>query len=307
MADTGRATPSRAGYPRFDPVGPRLLPPSRSDIGQAGFATYDRRQRRQDVPKWRGWKRGVLMQKVLVENNSDGTTLITINRAERRNAICAETALSLQKAFQEFERSPAQKAAVITGAGNEAFSGGADTGNFPELWRCIPTVGFETSKPIISAVAGWCVGGALVLSMMCDLTVAAENAKFTYPEARLGFTGGLIAGLAARIPHKVAMEMMLLCRGLDPQRAYNIGLVNEVVPTGQQVEAALKMAREMATFSPLVLKTLKRFVTDGVLAQGPSEQSGRAQRALHEVKESEDAEEARLAVKERRKAAFKGR
>jgi enoyl-CoA hydratase/carnithine racemase len=103
------------------------------------------------------------------------------------------------------------------------------------------------------------------------------------------------------------MEMMLLCRGLDPQRAFNIGLVNEVVPTGQQVEAALKMAREMATFSPLVLKTLKRFVTDGVLAQGPSEQSGRAQRALHEVKESEDAEEAKLAVKERRKAAFKGR
>jgi len=103
------------------------------------------------------------MQKVLVENNADGTTLITINRPERRNAICNETALLLQKAFVEFERSSAQRAAVITGAGNEAFSGGADTGNFPELWRCIPTVGFETNKPIICAVGGWCVGGALVL------------------------------------------------------------------------------------------------------------------------------------------------
>jgi enoyl-CoA hydratase len=250
---------------------------------------------------------GRTMQKVLVENYADGTTLITINRRERRNAICAETALMLQKAFVDFERSPTQKAAVVTGAGNEAFSGGADTGNFPKLWRCIPTVGFETTKPIVSAVGGWCVGGALVLSMMCDLTVAAENAKFSYPEARLGFTGGLIAGLAARIPHKIAMEMMLLCRVLDPQRAYAIGLVNEVVPAGQQVPVALKMAREMAEFSPLVLKTLKRFVTEGVLAQGPSEQSGRAQRTLHEVKESEDAEEARLAVKEKRKAAFKGR
>ncbi len=196
---------------------------------------------------------------------------------------------------------------MLTGAGNEAFSGGADTGNFPELWRCIPTVGFETTKPIISAVGGWCVGGALVLSMMCDLTVAAENAKFSYPEARLGFTGGLIAGLAGRIPHKVAMEMMLLCRNLDAQRAFNVGLVNEVVPTGHQVPVALKMARDMADFSPLVLKTLKRFVTEGVLARGPSEQSGRAQRALHEVKESEDAEEAKLAVREKRKAAFKGR
>ena len=247
------------------------------------------------------------MQKVQVENNADGTTLITINRPERRNAICAETALMLQKAFQDFERSGTQKAAVLTGAGNEAFSAGADTGNLPELWRCIPTVGFETNKPIISAVSGWCVGGALVLSMMCDLTVAAENARFSYPEARLGFTGGLIAGLAARIPHKVAMEMMLLSRILDPQRAYNIGLINEVVPTGQQVQVALKMAREMAEFSPLVLKTLKRFVTEGVLAQGPSEQSGRAQRALHEVKESEDADEARSAVKEKRKAVYKGR
>src|SRR4030088_241195 len=146
------------------------------------------------------------MSKVLVENNADGTTLITINRPERRNAICAETALLLQKAFWEFEGSGTQKAAVLTGAGNEAFSGGADTGNFPVLWRCIPTVGFETTKPIISAVGAWgvaggrgCFGGALVLSMMCDLTVAADNARFSYPEARIGFPGGLIAGPAARI------------------------------------------------------------------------------------------------------------
>src|SRR5471032_448411 len=198
------------------------------------------------------------MSKVLVDNNADGTTLITINRPERRNAICAETSLLLQKAFVEFERSPTQRAAVLTGAGNEAFSGGADTGNFPELWRCIPTVGFETNKPIISAVGGWCVGGALVLAMMCDLAVAAENARFSYPEARLGFTGGMIAGLAARIPHKVAMELMLLCRIVDAQRAYNVGLVNEVVPTGQQVPAALKMARELAEFSPLIQRSRKR-------------------------------------------------
>jgi enoyl-CoA hydratase/carnithine racemase len=250
---------------------------------------------------------GTAMSKVLVENNADGTTLITINRPERRNAICAETALLLQKAFVDFERSPTQRAAVLTGAGNDAFSGGADTGNFPELWRCIPTVGFATTKPVVAAVGGWCVGGALVLAMMCDLAVAAENARFSYPEARLGFTGGIIAGLAARIPHKVAMELMLLCRVVDAPRAWNVGLVNDVVPTGQQVPAALKMAREMAEFSPLVLKTLKSFVTETVLAQGPSEQSGRAQRALHEVKESEDAAEAGLAVKEKRKAVFKGR
>lgn len=242
--------------------------------------------------------------KVLVENNADGTTLITINRPEKRNAICAETALMIQKAFQDFEKSNKQKVAVITGAGNDAFSGGADTGNFPELWRCIPTVGFQTEKPIISAVGGWCVGGALVLSMMCDLTVSAENGKFAYPEAKMGFTGGLIAGLAARIPHKVAMEMILLCRTLDPQRAYNVGLINEVVPTGKQVETALGMAREMTEMSPMVLKTLKRFVTETVLPRGPSEQSGRAQRSLVAVKEDVDAAEAIAAVKEKRKPKY---
>src|SRR5260370_3199257 len=162
------------------------------------------------------------MQKVQVENNADGTTLITINRPERRNVMCAETALMLQKAFQDFERSGTQKAAVLTGAGNEAFSGGADTGNFPELWRCIPTVGFETTKPIISAVSGWCVGGPLVLSMMCDLTVAAENAQFSYPEARLGFTGGLRPGLAPRLPRHAALELRLFSRILPPRRASHI-------------------------------------------------------------------------------------
>ena len=94
------------------------------------------------------------MQKVLVENNADGTTLITMNRPEKRNAICAETALLLQKAFLDFEASHTQKCAVITGAGNEAFSGGADTGNFPELWRCIPTVGFQTENAIDHVHAG---------------------------------------------------------------------------------------------------------------------------------------------------------
>ncbi|NDE40412.1 MAG: enoyl-CoA hydratase/isomerase family protein [Betaproteobacteria bacterium] len=149
------------------------------------------------------------MEMVLLTHHDDGTTLITINRPERRNAICAQTAIELQQAFAEFDRS-AQKVAVVTGTGDDAFSSGADVSKLPELWRCIPTLGITTEKPVIAAVAGHCVGGALVMTMMCDLLVAADNAKFSYPEAALGFTGGLIASLAARIPHKVAMEMLLL-------------------------------------------------------------------------------------------------
>ena len=246
------------------------------------------------------------MDKILVTNNDDGTTVIAINRPDRRNAICAQTAIELQQAFATFDKS-SQKVAVLTGSGNEAFSGGADVTDLPELWRCVPTVGIATEKPVIAAVGGWCVGGALVVAMMCDLLVAAENAKFSYPEARLGFTGGMIAGLAARIPHKIAMELILLCRVFDVKRAYEAGLVNEVVPVGQQVIAALAMAREMTGMSPMVLTTLKRFVVEGVLAQGPSERMARAGRDLGLVRDSEDASEALAAFKEKRKPRFTGK
>ncbi len=247
------------------------------------------------------------MERITVAHHDDGTTLVTLNRPERKNAICARTAIELQQAFADFDASPTQRVAVLTGAGNDAFSAGADVTDLPELWRCVPTVGIATEKPIIAAVGGWCVGGALVVAMMADLVVAAENAKFSYPEAKLGFTGGLIAGLAARVPHHMAMEMVLLCKTWDAQRAYQVGFVNEVVPTGQQVERALAMAREIATFAPLVLKTLKRFIVDGVLPQGPSERMGRATRELRRVSESEDGREGALAFREKRAPRWQGR
>ena len=246
------------------------------------------------------------MEMVQVTNNPDGTTLITINRPARKNAICAITARELQQAFAEFDQSE-QRVAVLTGAGNDAFSAGADVTNLPELWRCVPTVGITTEKPVIAAVGGWCVGGALVVAMMCDLLVTADNGKFSYPEAKLGFTGGLISALPTRIPHKIAMELIMLCRTIDAKRAYDVGFANEVVPVGQQVEAALAMARELATFAPLVLRTLKRFVVDDVMPQGPSEKMGRAMRDLGLVRDSQDGQEGARAFKEKRAPKWVGR
>jgi len=246
------------------------------------------------------------MEMVQVTNNPDGTTLITINRPARKNAICAITARELQQAFAEFDQSE-QRVAVLTGAGNDAFSAGADVTNLPELWRCVPTVGITTEKPVIAAVGGWCVGGALVVAMMCDLLVTADNGKFSYPEAKLGFTGGLISALPTRIPHKIAMELIMLCRTIDAKRAYDVGFANEVVPVGQQVEAALAMARELATCAPLVLRTLKRFVVDDVMPQGPSEKMGRAMRDLGKVRDSQDGQEGARAFKEKRAPKWVGR
>jgi enoyl-CoA hydratase len=245
-------------------------------------------------------------QNLLIENFDDGVTLITINREKKLNAISAQTAIELEQAFAEFDRS-SQRVAVITGAGNASFSAGADTGDMPELWRCVPTVGITTEKPIICAVSGWCVGGGLVIAMMADLCVASEDAKFYYPEAKLGLTQGMIAGLAGRIAHKVAMEMMLLARPVSAQRAYQAGLVNELVPPGEHVNAALAMARELTTMAPLVLATLKRFVNEGVLAHGPTEVLGRTRRQMEVIAQSEDIREGFAARKEKRAPSFIGK
>ena len=207
------------------------------------------------------------MAQITIEQHGK-VTLFTINRPARKNAICKDTALELQAGFEDFDASE-QRVAVITGSGNDAFSSGADVSNLPELWRCIPGSGFTTDKPIIAATAGWVVGGAMVLTMMCDLIVAAENTRFSYPEARLGFTGGMIAGLAARIPHKAAMDLILLGRPMDAQRAHGIGLVSDVVTTGKQVEIAMEQAQTLAASAPLVLTTLKRFVNQHVLPKSP--------------------------------------
>lgn len=242
---------------------------------------------------------------ISVENLPTGVTVITLQRPEKRNAINSAMALELQQAFAQFDASD-QRVAVLAGSGDEAFSGGADVVDKPELWRCIPTVGITTEKPIIVALSGWCVGGAIVIAMMADLVVASENTRFLYPEAKLGLTGGMIAGLATRIPHKIAMEIMLLGKPLSAQRGYEAGLVNQVVPAGTQRQAAVAMAEELAGYAPMVLATLKRFVNQTLLNSGPSEQMMRTAQMLRAVDESADKKEGLAAYREKRKPRYTG-
>ena len=236
----------------------------------------------------------------------DAVALITIRRPEKLNAINKQVALDLQAAWGRFEAGE-ERVAVIAGEGQRAFSSGADVTDLPELWRAMPGVGAAVEKPVIAAVSGHCIGGAVVLVQLCDLCIVAENARFSYPEARMGFTGGMIAGLAARIPHKVAMEMMLMARPISGARAYEVGFANAVVPDGQHIEEALAWARELAGFAPLVLRTLKRFVNDEVLPKGPSERMALALRDLGVVQGSEDIQEGRAAFREKRTPRYTGR
>jgi enoyl-CoA hydratase/carnithine racemase len=174
------------------------------------------------------------------------------------------------------------------------------------MWQGVPSVGVELYKPVVVAVHGWCIGGAYVIVQMCDLVVAAENTVFKYPEAQVGFTGGLIASAVARLPHKMAMEFLLLGQDLPASRAYEMGMVNRVVPDGSEREAALDYARILARSAPLVVTTLKRF-TLGTLNASPAEAAAIARRELLAVRDSADGAEGRRAFGEKRPPTFTGR
>ena len=152
----------------------------------------------------------------LVTYDTEGrVAVITINRPEKLNALSPAVGDGLLAAWRRFNDSDA-RVAILTGSGERAFSAGADLSEAGDLWPFIPGIGIDVDKPVIAAVHGHCIGGAVVLVTFCDLCIAADNTRFSYPESKVGVSGGLITSLAARIPHKVAMEFMYGLEDLIP-------------------------------------------------------------------------------------------
>ena len=246
------------------------------------------------------------MTELVTYTSHDRVATITINRADRMNALNEEVILGLQAAWRRLENSD-DRVAVLTAAGDKAFSVGADVKDAPkEMWQGVPSIGTQTSKPVIAAVKGWCIGGSYVIVQMCDLVVAADNTRFKYPEAQLGFTGGLIASAVARIPHKVAMEFMLLGEDFDAHRALAAGMVNKVVPTGEEEEQAHAWANILAQSAPLVVQGLKEF-SMATLNKSPAEAGAIARVQLLDIKFSDDGAEGRKAFGEKRTPQFTGK
>ncbi len=246
------------------------------------------------------------MTDVVTYESQDGVAIVTINRPDRMNALNEDVIQGLKNAWIQLEESD-DRVAILHAAGDRAFSVGADIKNPPaEMWEGVPGVGVATRKPIIAALHGWCIGGAYVIVQMCDLVIASETTVFKYPEAQLGFTGGLIASAVARIPHKAAMEFMLLGQDLPAERAREIGMVNRVVAKGEELNAAMEWAEILRHSAPLVVETLKAFSL-ATLNQSPAEAGAISRERLLAVRTSEDGAEGRRAFAEKRTPNFKGR
>ena len=239
--------------------------------------------------------------------SGNGIAVITINRPERMNRLDDAIVEGLRAAWQRLMAAEEDRVAVLTGAGEKAFTAGADLKALPtSLYRGIPGVGVAVDKPVIGAVAGWVVGGGMVLTTMCDILIAAENARFSYPEVKVGFTGGIISNLASRIPHKIAMELLLLGEPIDARRAYEVGYVNKVVAAAELMPTAMAYAARIAATAPLPSRALKRFVAE-TLPKSPSEIAGIARADIDTIFASEDWVEGRAAFAQKRPPRYRGK
>jgi naphthoate synthase len=201
----------------------------------------------------------------------EGIAKITINRPEVRNAFRPRTLYELSHAFNAARDDPSVGVIILTGAGTEAFcSGGDQRVRGDDGYRDELGVGRlnvldlqvqirRTPKPVIAMVAGYAIGGGHVLHIVCDLTIAADNARFGQTGPRVGsFDGGYGSGLLARIVgQKKAREIWFLCEQYDAQEALDMGLVNKVVPLERLEEETVGWARKMLQHSPLALRMIK--------------------------------------------------
>ena len=262
------------------------------------------------------WMPIKIYEDIRLEKSEEGIAKITINRPEVRNAFRPETIKEMQEAFEICRNDSSIGVIILTGEGTQAFCSGGDPRvrqdegyvgkdgiprlNVLDLQKQIRSL----PKPIIAMVAGYAIGGGHVLHVVCDLTIAADNARFGQTGPRVGsFDGGLGSSYLARIVgQKKAREIWYLCRQYSAQQALEMGLVNHVVPLDQLEEETLKWCREILQHSPMALRCLKACLNadcDGQM--GLLDLAGNATLLYYMT---EEAQEGKQAFLEKREADF---
>ena len=256
-------------------------------------------------------------QLILVERDAARrVALLRFNRPKQLNALNGQVMDQLCEALEALDRDDAIRVMVVTGS-ERAFAAGADigemagatpiemlNGNRIAQWDRVRRV----SKPVIAAVAGWCLGGGCELAMALDLIVAAESARFGQPEINLGVIPG--AGGTQRLTRAIgkstAMEMILTGEPIDAREAQRLGLVSRVVPNELLVEDALSLAAKIATKSPLALRLAKEAV-NAAYEMSLTDALAHERRLFYLLFASEDQKEGMAAFLEKREPDFKGR
>lgn len=263
------------------------------------------------------WKKALEFEDIIFEKSEEGIAKITINRPEVRNAFRPLTVREMQQALEDAREDSEIGVIILTGAGEKAFCSGGDqrirgdagyqdsgTGHlrlnvldFQRQIRSCP-------KPVVAMVAGYAIGGGHVLHVMCDLSIAADNAVFGQTGPKVGsFDGGYGSSYLARIVgQKKAREIWFLCRQYDARQALEMGLVNTVVPLAQLEEETIQWCREMLRMSPIALRCLKAAMNADCDGQaGLQELAGNATMLFYM---SEEGQEGRNAYLEKRPPDF---
>jgi naphthoate synthase len=262
------------------------------------------------------WKTVKSYEDIRCERSDDGIAKITICRPEVHNAFRPRTLFELIDAFTRMREDPQVGVVLFTGAGTEAFCSGGDQRvrgdagyvgddgvprlNALDLQRVIRSL----PKPVIALVAGYAIGGGHVLHLICDLTIAAENARFGQTGPRVGsFDAGFGASYLARVVgQKKAREIWYLCEQYDAHEALSMGLVNRIVPLAELETAGVEWARRILRHSPLAIRCLKSaFNADCDGQAGIQELAGNATMLFYM---SEEAQEGRDAFLEKRPPDF---
>jgi enoyl-CoA hydratase/carnithine racemase len=245
---------------------------------------------------------------------ANGVAWLTINRPEARNALSKAVRAGLWDGYRRFNADETARVLVLTGAGDKAFCAGGDLKEMAEETLQIPPPDFlpqpgrniEVAKPTVAAVNGVAYAGGFLLAQNCDLCVAADTASFAITEVKVGRGAPWAVPLPWLVPGRVAMEILLTGDPVGAARAFELGLVNQVVPADKLRSAAQALAERIAANAPLSVLAAKRTVR--LAAEHPlSDAFAAAEEIWAPVYLSADAQEGPAAFRERRRPQWKGR